>query len=114
MTTVDLTYARNAERPAAQLWLFDDDGTLIDFSSGYTFSFKIGTRGTAAVLTKTSGIAGAAGAGAEPSGTPNVVVTWSAGELNLTPGTYTWQLTATTGGLDRVFFGTIKITDIIT
>lgn len=114
MTTVDFTYARSAERPSAQLWLFDDDGTLIDFSSGYTFSLKVGTRGTAALLTKTDGITGAAGAGTEPTGTANVAIAWTAGELDLTPGTYTWQLTATTGGLDRVFFGTIKITDIIT
>lgn len=111
MTT--LRYARSAERPALKLWLLDEDGTLIDFSSGYTFSFKIGSLGTAALLTKTSGIIGAAGAGAEPTGTPNVTVTWTAGELNLNPGTYAWQLTATTSSLDRVFQGSIVIIDVI-
>jgi hypothetical protein len=107
-------YARSAERPALKLWLSDDDGSLIDFSSGYTFSFKVGTPGTAALLTKTSGIAGAVGAGTEPTGTPNVLVTWTGGELNLTPGTYSWQLTATTSSLDRVFQGTFVILDVIT
>ena len=108
-----LIYKRNAERPAVEMWLRDDDATLIDFSSGYTWTLKIGELGTTALLTKTTGIVGAAGAGSEPTGTPNVVVSWTAGELNLTPGTYAWVLTATTGGLDRVFSGTITIEDIV-
>lgn len=109
-----VTYAKTADRPALKLWLLDDDGSLIDFSSGWTFSFKIGTPGSAALLTKTSGITGAAGAGTEPTGTPNVTVTWSAGELALTPNAYSWQLTATTSSLDRVFSGGFTITDVIT
>ena len=109
-----LSYAKSAERPAAEFWLFDDDGTLIDLSTGSpTFSFKIGHLGSAAVLTKTSGIAGAAGAGTEPDGTPNCVVTWTTGELNLTPGRYAWQLTINTSSLDRVFYGSITILDVI-
>jgi hypothetical protein len=108
-----LSYVRNAERPAARLWLFDDDGTLIDFSSGYTFSFKIGVVGATALLTKTTNIAGAVGAGTEPTGTPNVVITWTAGELNLTPGVYQWQLTCTVTALDRTFTGTFQILDTI-
>lgn len=102
-----VTYYRSAERPALELTLYDDDGTLIDFSTGYTFSFKIGTSGATAALTKTSGITGAATA-------PNVTVTWSAGELNLTPGNYRWQLTCTTSALDRVFSGQLAILDTIT
>lgn len=109
-----LSYLKNAERPAARLWLFDDDGTLIDFSGAYTFSFKIGVVGSAALLTKTTNIAGAVGAGIEPSGTPNVVVTWAAGELNLTPGAYQWQLTCTVTSLDRTFAGAFQILDTIT
>lgn len=109
-----LKYHSTADRPALELWLLDDDGSLIDFSSGYTFSLKIGRAGSAALLTKTSNIAGAAGAGAEPSGTPNVTVTWTAGELALTPGTYTFQLTATSSSLDRVFTADIQIIDVIT
>lgn len=108
-----LTYHKNAERPATELWWFDDDGSLIDFSSGYTFSLKIGNPGSTALLTKTSSITGAAGAGVEPTGTPNVTITWTAGELALTPGTYTFQLTATTSSLDRTCAGTIQILDVV-
>ena len=114
MSDGELRYKKTAERPAAKLWLQDDDGTLINFSSGYTFSFKIGYHGQAALLTKTSGIAGDAGSGTEPTGTPNVTITWTAGELNLSAGIYSWELTATTGGLDRVFSGTFVVEDVIT
>jgi hypothetical protein len=112
---VGVQYHSTADRPALELWLFDDDGTLLDLSSGsYTFSLKIGTPGSAALLTKSSGIAGAAGSGTEPSGTPNLVITWSAGELALTPGNYTGQLTATISSLDRVFTFPFSITSVIT
>lgn len=109
-----VTYHKTADLPALKLWVFDDDDTLINFASGWTFSFKIGNPGSAALLTKTSGIAGAAGAGVEPSGTPNITVTWSAGELNLTIGTYAGQLTCTSGTLDRVFTFPFIIADVIT
>lgn len=109
-----IRYHTTAERPALELWILDDDGTLIDFSTGYTFELKIGAVGSAALLTKTGSIAGAAGAGTEPTGTPNVVVTWAAGELDIAPGDYTLQLTATTSGLDRVFATPIRITGVIT
>lgn len=107
-------YHSTADRPALELWLQDDDGTLIDFSSGYTFSFKVGVPGSAALLTKSSGITGAAGAGSEPDGTPNVTITWTAGELALTPGSYTGQLTATSSSLDRVFAFPFQVLDVIT
>ena len=112
-----LEYHSSASLPNVELWLQDDDGTLVDFSSGYTFSLKIGAKGAAAVLTKSSGITGAAGSGSEPDGTANVTIAWSDGELaNIDPGPYTWQLTctATSGGKDRVFEGQIKILDVIT
>ena len=110
-----LRYYSTADRPAVEMWLEDDYGTLIDFSSGYTFSFKVGTPGSAASLTKTSGIAGAAGAGSEPTGTPNVTITWTAGEIaGISAGTYNWQLTATTSSLDRVFVGTFVVLDVVT
>ena len=108
-----VSYHQGAERPALSLWLHDDDGDLIDFSSGYTFEFKIGSPGETAALTKTTGIAGAAGAGTEPDGTPNVTVTWAEDELDLTPGTYGWQLKATTSSLDRFFVGVLTILDVI-
>ena len=98
-----VTYHSAAERPALELWILDDDGALIDFSSGYTWSLKIGAAGSTALLTKTTNITGAAGAGTAPTGTPNVVVTWSAGELAITAGVYTAQLVATTSSTDRVF-----------
>lgn len=107
-------YHKSAERPSLEMWLYDDDGTLIDFSSGFTFSLKIGTPGSTALLTKTTGISGAAGSGSEPTGTANVTVAWSAGDLDLTPGSYTWQLTATTTSLDRVFSGAFTVLDVIT
>lgn len=104
-----LRYYITADKPDIELWLLDDDGDLIDFSTGYTFSFKIGTQvGTTALLTKTSGITGAVGAGSEPDGTPNVVVAFTAGELGTavtTAGNYVWQLTCTKASADRVFTG---------
>jgi hypothetical protein len=109
-----IRYHKTAERPALEMWLLDDDESLIDLSTGYTFSLKIGNKGSTALLTKTTGIVGAAGAGAEPTGTPNVAVSWAAGELNLTAGRYVWQLTATSSALDRVFEGTFEILDVIT
>lgn len=110
-----ITYYRTADLPALKLWIFDDDGSLINFATGWTFVLKIGDPGSAALLTKgPSGIAGAAGSGVEPTGVPNVVVTWSAGEINLTAGTYGLQLTATSGGLDRVFAAPFVILDVIT
>jgi hypothetical protein len=110
-----LRYYRTAERPDIRLWLLDDDGALVDFASGYTFTFKLGSPGSAASFTKTTGITGAAGAGTETSGTPNVTLTFTAAELDgLTAGTTTWQLRATTGGLDRVYQGQFALHDVIT
>ncbi len=113
-----LSYAITADRPAAELWLYDDDGTLIDFSSvSYTWSLKVGNKGEAALLTKSSGIAGAVGAGVEPSGTANCVITWTAGEIaasNVVAGSvYAFQLTATISSLDRVFEGQFEVKSVI-
>lgn len=109
-----IAYLKGADRPALSLWLLDDTGALIDFSSGYTFSFKLGRPGQAAALTKTTGIVGAVGSGVEPTGVPNVVVTWAAGDLDIAPMSYTWQLTCTTGGLARRFQGSFLVQDIVT
>lgn len=91
---------RKAEDPNWRIWWFDDAETLIDFSTGYTWSLKIGTS-TTTLVTKTTGIAGAAGAGTEPSGTPNVVITWAAGELDIAPGVYRAELTPTVNSRQR-------------
>ena len=111
----NLVYYRTAERPDIKLWLEDDDGTLINFASGYTFAFKLGSPGSAATFTKSTGITGAAGAGTEPTGTPNVTLTFTAAELDsLTAGLTTWQLRATNSSLDRVYQGTFQLRDVIT
>lgn len=91
------TYIQGADDPALQITWKSDAGSIIDFSSGYTFTLKVGIPGSAALLTKTTGIAGAAAA-------PNVTITWAtSGELNtLTPGTYTCQLTATASSRQRI------------
>lgn len=103
------SYHVNAERPNAKLWLKDDDGSLIDFSTGYTFVFVVGVPGQVGLLVKSLGITGAAGSGEAPpatGGVPNVTIDWAPGDLAvLTKGIHTWQLFATTGGEDRVFEG---------
>ena len=75
------------------------NGTLIDLSSGHTFSLKVVTAPAAtAEFTKSSGFTGAAGSGVPPTGTPNLVVQWAtSGELNSLTGnvTYLAQLTIT-------------------
>ena len=110
-----LVYYRTAERPDIKLWLLGDDGALIDFSSGYTFAFKLGDPGSAAALTKSTGITGAAGSGSESSGTPNITIAFTTGELDsLTAKPYAWQLRATTGGLDRIYQGSFTLKDVIT
>jgi hypothetical protein len=99
MTT--LRYHKTAERPEAILTLPDE----VDVTSGYTFSLKIGQRGQAATLTKTTNITGGDGF---------VTVAWTAGELANLSGTYVLQLTATTGGLDRVYECQFQIADVVT
>ena len=111
---MSLVYYKTAERPDLQFWLEDDAGNLVDFSSGYTFAFKIGYRGSTATFTKTTGITGAAGSGTETSGTPNVTVTFSAGDLDsVSAGKYQWQIKATSSSLDRFYQGNIEIRDVI-
>lgn len=104
-----LRYYQGAARPDLKLWLLDDDGSLINFSSGYTFELKVGLVGSPALLTKTTGIVGAAGAGVEPTGIPNVTASWAAGELAITVGAYSWQLKATSSGLPRYFGGVFHV-----
>lgn len=80
-------------------WLVN--GALVNFSSGYTFEVKVAkTSDPATILfTKTTGFAGAVGAGTEgDTGTPNLVISWAtSGELNsvTTAGRYIMQIVAT-------------------
>ena len=113
--TGNLKYNRLAERPDIKLWLQDDDGAYINFATpAHTFTWKIGENGVAASFTKSTGITGGVAAGVEPTGTPNVTLTFTSGELaNVPVGTHGWELTATTSGLDRKFKGRIVIEDSI-
>lgn len=86
----ELRYYLGDELGDAELTWNDSDGTLINFASGWTFSVKVGTPGSAASFTKTTTITGASTA-------PNVTIAWATtGELNsLTAGGYTLQVVAT-------------------
>ena len=94
-----LLYSQHAEDPGPGVWWRSRANTLIDFT-GYTFTAKI-TDGVTSLLTKTTGITGAAGAGSAPDGTPNIAIDWDAAELDITPGEYTLELTPTTSGRQR-------------
>jgi hypothetical protein len=63
--------------------------TLYDYSTGWTFSVKVGEKGQTASFTKTTGITG-------DDADPNITVTWATtGELNsLAAGKYTVQIEA--------------------
>jgi hypothetical protein len=107
------SYKRTAERPSLEIWWYDRTGALIDFSSVYTFSLKLGNTGETALLTKTTNITGAAGSGSAPSGDPNITVAWASGDLDLDAGVYACDLTATTSSLDRVMSFPIQITETV-
>ena len=79
-----LEYFDGQELGDAGLWLRDGKGALVDLSTGYTFEVKAWLASAAtAAFTKTDDISGAAGAGREPDGTPNLVIQWDAtGELD--------------------------------
>jgi hypothetical protein len=85
-----VSYVQGADLPDLAFDWRDSSGALINFSSGYTFVLKIGEPGSAASVTKSTGITGAATS-------PNVTVAWAtSGELNtLAVGVYTVQLIAT-------------------
>jgi len=81
-------YKRGAELGDGKITWNDELTGLIDFSTGWTWTLRIGDEGTTAIITKTTGISGAATA-------PNVTIVWDAGELDtLTPGTYTCTIQA--------------------
>jgi hypothetical protein len=81
-------YIQGAELPDVAITWTDAETGLIDFSTGWTFSARIGTPGATALLTKTLGITGAAIA-------PNVMIAWAADELDaLAPGSYTVDVQA--------------------
>jgi hypothetical protein len=83
-------YIQGSDLPDLAITWKDRNDAVIDFSTGHTFSLKIGVPGSAALVTKSTGITGAATS-------PNVTIAWAtSGELNtLATGTYTGQLKAT-------------------
>lgn len=94
MTVLRYTSGDELE-PIAIIW-YEPDGTLYDFTSGWTFTARVGNPGTAALLQKTTGFVGASTA-------PNLVLSWAAGDLAAIPsGSYHLDITArlTAGSLD--------------
>jgi hypothetical protein len=83
-------YVQGSDLPDLGLTWLDTNGSVIDFSIGWTFELKIGEPGVVALVTKTSSIVGAATS-------PNVTIAWlTTGELNtLAPGDWRAQLKAT-------------------
>lgn len=90
-------YRANAELPTFNCAWHDSSGKIIDFSTGHTFEVKLVSKkdGTV-VLTKSSGILGF-------NTNPNVVITWSVGDLNKPTGLYYLRLKATNIMGDRYF-----------
>jgi hypothetical protein len=108
---------RTAELPDIQFWLTDGSSALLDLSASYTFEIKVGRPGSASSFTKTTGLTGAVGSGTSESsaGVPNLVATFTAGELDvLTRGRTTLQIKATTGGRDRFWQCALQVLDVIT
>lgn len=110
-----LQWARLAELPILRIWWEDEDGELVNFASGVTaWELKIGPLDEPALLTKTSGIVGAAGSGTEDDGEPNVTATWAIDDLDIEPGIYTLQIKATFGLLgDRMLQCPIRIGSVV-
>lgn len=90
-------YRQDQEEPAFAVDWRDHDNQTIDFSTGYTFQVKLSKGvGTAATVTKTSGITGSATS-------PNVTIAWASGELNIDPGEYIVFIKAVSVAGDRRF-----------
>lgn len=82
-----LTYHRGDELPAWVATIELNGSTATDLSSGYTFSLEVKQGSSAAVLTKTTNITGAAGS--------IVTVAWASNDLDIAAGTYRAVLTVT-------------------
>lgn len=77
MTSPAYIYRADQELPAIAVAWSDRDGTLIDFSTGWTFTAKIAlaTNPTVVLATKTTGITGAATS-------PNVTIDFSTSDFS--------------------------------
>lgn len=96
-----VSYVKGAELPPLQIQLLDENSAVIDLTAA-TFSLKLGLDTTTTALTKTSSISGSS---------TGATVNWTSGELDLTPGNYMGELTATIGGLDYRRHFTLVIED---
>jgi len=103
MTTVE--YTIGAELPDIAISWTSESGAVIDFSTGWTFTVKVGNPGETALLTKTTTITGAAVA-------PNLTIAWAAGELDAVgSGAWQCQITAhnTASNKDRIRTFVLKL-----
>jgi len=91
----DYTYDVGDEDPSIALTWKDRDDAVINLSAA-TFSVKLVNSAGAAIVTKTTGITGAATA-------PNIVISWAAGELNIAAGLYELWVQATVSSRQRTF-----------
>lgn len=112
-----LEYTLADELADAGLYWKDDNGALINFGTGYTFSLKVYDSAGVAFFTKTTGITGAAGSLTTP--TPNIAITWATtAELTTitTAGFYELRLiaTRTADSKTRTFRGVIHILPTVT
>lgn len=83
-------YTQGADLPDLQVTWKNNAGSVIDFSSGWTFELRVGDPAAEAALVKTTGISGAATE-------PNVTIAWAITDDldSLDPDMYTAQLIAT-------------------
>lgn len=99
-----ISYIKGAELPPVPLRLLDSAGTALALASGWTFTVKIGHPGETALYTKTTGIVGSTPAPGDTT-SPNLVISWTAGELDALPvDRYRLQLQARNGSdQDRIW-----------
>jgi len=89
----DVEYIDGASLPAAAFEWTDADGTIIDFSTGYTFELWIDN-----APFKNSGIVGQAES-------PNILIIWALNELNVLAFGFHWcviDALETVSGLHRM------------
>jgi hypothetical protein len=107
--TLTFRYTVGGEQPDIRLWWTDDQESLLDFSSGWSFKLVL-SRGDTDFITKTTGIIGDTGSGTPDEGDPNLTIIWNPNDFDLmNPGLYRADLTATYSGRDRVTTFTIAI-----
>src|SRR5688572_24863757 len=98
-------YIQGAELPDIEVTWRDSDGSIIDYSTGYTFTVRVGQLGQAAVLTKVTGITG-------DNTVPNIIISWSNTEIESLPAaTYVLEVIArhTATGKDRKMHDSVVI-----